>query len=225
MALITEVRFAHEDGALAHTLAELPKLDARVVRESSTNPRQSVYYLGFDHYETARIEEVLADDHTVADATRMPGHDEQLIAVEFADEAQLMGPHVTNEGGLVVDARTSAPGHEPRGWHERWVFPDREAIESVWQQAREAGFTFTLLEFHRSGRVDGTDQGFDVLTEQQRETLAAAYEKGYFSEPRETSLEELGDSLDLSASAVGGRLKRGMKNVIGETLVVEGHRE
>jgi len=226
MAVVTEVRFAHDDGALAHTLGELPDLDARIVRESSTNPQQNVYYLRVDYPDPARVPTVLEADHSVADATPMPEFDDRgLIAVEFAADAKLMGPHVTRQGGLVVDARSASADQQPRGWHERWLLPDREAIRAVWQRARDEGFTFTLLEFHRSGRADGTAKGVDVLTGEQRQTLAAAYEEGYFAEPRETSLQELGETLDLSASAVGGRLKRGMKSLIGETLVVEGHRE
>lgn len=226
MAVITEVRFAHEDGALADTLAALPDLDARVLRESSTNPGQSVYFLRLDHADADRVRSVLVDDHTVDDVTPMSEfEDGQLSAVEFAEGTVLMGPHVTTEGGLVVDARSANPAYDPRGWHERWLLPSREAIHEVWQRARDEGFAFSLLEFHRAGQVDGTYQGLDALTDQQRRTLAAAYEQGYFAEPRETSLEELGESLDLSASAVGGRLKRGMKSLIGETLVVDRHEE
>ncbi|MFB6309918.1 MAG: helix-turn-helix domain-containing protein [Salinirussus sp.] len=222
MPLITEVRFGHEHGALADTLAALPELDARVVRDSSTNPDESVYHLRLDHPAPDRVQAALEADHTVANATPKPEFDtEPLAAVKFADDAVLMGPHVTSLDGLVVDARSASPEYDPRGWHERWLLPSREAIHEVWQRARDDGFTFSLLEFRPAGRTDGTTWGIDVLTEEQRETLAAAYEAGYFTEPRETSLEELGESLGLSASAVGGRLKRAMKALIGETLAVE----
>ncbi len=226
MAVITEVQFGHEDGALADTLETLPELDARVIRESSTNPRRNVYYLRFDYHKPSAVLSALADDHTVDTIQPMSEFDDQqLSAVEFASETRLMGPHVTSEGGFVVDARSSSPEFQPRGWHERWLLPDREAIHEIWQRARDDGFAFSLLEFHQAGRVDGAHHGLDALTDEQRRTIAAAYEAGYFAEPRETSLEELGDALDLSASAVGGRLKRGMKTLIGETLVVERHGE
>lgn len=222
MPVITEVRFAHEDGALADTLAALPDLDARVIRDSSTNPGQSVYHVRLDHPDPDRVQAALEADHTVAEATPKPEFDnEPLAAIEFADDAVLMGPHVTSLDGLVVDARSASSDHEPRGWLERWLLPSREEIHEVWQRAREDGFAFSLIEFHPAGRTDGTNRGLDVLTEEQRTTLAAAYEAGYFTEPRETSLEELGDSLGLSASAVGGRLKRAMRALVGETLAVE----
>ena len=226
MSLVTEVRFAHTDGALADTLSALPGLDAVVVPETSTDPRGSVYFFRFDHESTTELRTVLAEDHTVETVTQLSGFvDEQVLGIEFTEATELLAPEVTTQGGFVLAARSASATGGLRGWRERWLLPDREAIRAVWQRARDEGFTFTLLEFHRSGRADGTDKGVDVLTGEQRQTLAAAFEQGYFAEPRETSLQELGEALDLSASAVGGRLKRGMKSLIGETLVVEGQYE
>jgi predicted DNA binding protein len=51
-----------------------------------------------------------------------------------------------------------------------------------------------------------------------------AYKEGYFEEPRTTSLEELGDILDISPTAVGGRLRRGMAALIETTLSEENER-
>lgn len=222
MPVIAEVQFAHEDGAIAYTLDHLPHVEARIMREASTAPEESVYYLRFENDSTDTIQSVLEDDHTVSEATPMPKFgDEHLWAVEFAETTKLLAPQVTSEGGLVVDARSSTPGHDPRGWHERWVLPNREAIHDIWEYAREEDFAFSLHKYHQGGRADTKYRGIDALTEEQRQTLTAAYERGYFAEPRETSLEELGETLDLSASAVGGRLKRGMKSLVGGTLVVD----
>lgn len=221
MPVLTEVQFTHEDGALAHTLEALPSTDVSVVRETSTAPGESVYYLRFDGARTAAIEAALRRDDSVAEAESMPNFEDRLWAIEFADETRLLAPQVTKEGGLVVDARTAHRPGESHVWHERWLLPDREAIHRVWKYARDADFEFTLLKFHHGGQLDAKYRGLDALTEEQRRTIAVAHEQGYFAEPRETSLEELGESLDLSASAVGGRLKRGMKALIGGTLVVD----
>lgn len=221
MPVLTEVQFTHDEGALAHTLETLPSVDVSVVRETSTAPGESVYYLRFDGATTAEIEAALGRDDSVAAAESMPNFEDRLWAIEFADETRLLAPQVTNEGGLVVDARSARGTDESRVWHERWLLPDREAIHRVWQHAREAGFEFTLLTFSRGGQLDANYRGLDALTEEQRRTITVAHEEGYFAEPRETSLEELGESLDLSASAVGGRLKRGMKALVGGTLVVD----
>ncbi|MFC6941656.1 helix-turn-helix domain-containing protein [Salinirubellus sp. GCM10025818] len=224
MAIVTEVRFAHGDGALADTLAALPDVDVTVIREASTDPGGSVYLLRFDGdiggYE--ELEEVLDADHTVRAAEPMSGFEDQhLWGVEFSAEAKLLAPKVTNEEGFVLDARSSDLDGGRRGWHERWLVPDREALHEIWEGAREEGFEFEIIEFRSQGRTDPEYPGGGAPTDEQREALLAAYEHGYFAEPRETSLEELAEVLGLSPTAVGGRLRRGMRSLVGMTLVVE----
>jgi predicted DNA binding protein len=225
MTIVTEVRFAHEDGALADTLEALPGADVTVLREASTDPGQSVYLLRFDgdvdgYGEVGRV---LERDHTVSEAEPMQGfEDEHLWGVEFSAAAKLLGPKVTSERGFVLDARSSTPGEDRRGWVERWMVPGREALHDIWEYAREEGFEFEIIEFRRQGRTDPEYPGADAPTDEQREALLAAYELGYFTEPRETSLEELSEVLGISPTAVGGRLRRGMRSLVGMTLVVEG---
>jgi hypothetical protein len=147
--------------------------------------------------------------------------DQHLWGVEFSAEAKLLAPKVTNEEGFVLDARSSDLDGGRRGWHERWLVPDREALHEIWEGAREEGFEFEIIEFRSQGRTDPEYPGGGAPTDEQREALLAAYEHGYFAEPRETSLEELAEVLGLSPTAVGGRLRRGMRSLVGMTLVVE----
>jgi hypothetical protein len=224
MAIVTEVRFAHADGALADTLAALPGVDATVIREASTDPGGSVYLLRFEG-DVGTYEEVgavLDADHTVREAEPMSGFEDQhLWAIEFSAETKLLGPEVTSEEGFVLDARSSGPGDGRRGWRERWLVPDREALRDIWAHAREEGFEFEIIEFRRQGRTDPEYPGGDAPTDEQREALLAAYEHGYFAEPRETSLEELAEVLGISPTAVAGRIRRGTRSLVGMTLVVE----
>lgn len=219
MVIVTEVRFTHENGVLTDTFSRLPDLDATVVRETSTDPGQSVYVLRFDYDGSTDVRSVLAADPTVRDVEPMPGFEAQnQWAIQFTDDAKLLNPRVTSEDGFVLDARSSNACQRPRGWHEHWLLPDRETLHDVWQYARDEDFEFEVLEFSDQGRTDPEYPGATAPTEEQRETLVAAYECGYFAEPRETSLEELADSLDLSATAVGGRLRRGMKALVGMSV-------
>lgn len=220
MVIVTEVRFTHEDGALTATFNRLPDLNATVVREASTHPGQSVYVLQFEYDGPTEIRPVLEDDPSVRDVEPMPGFERQKMwTVGFASDAKLINPKVTSEDGFVLDARSSNADERPRGWHEHWLLPDRKALHNVWQYARDEGFEFEVIEFRNQSRTDPEYPGATAPTEQQRETLVAAYEQGYYAEPRETSLEELAESLDLSPTAVGGRLLRGMKALVAMTIV------
>lgn len=221
MSTITEVQFTHENGALAHTLNELPEVDIKVLRETSTEPAQNTYFIRFDHTEPADVRAVLESDHTVRDVSpHSESETRQVWRVEFAAETKLLNPHVTNEGGCVLHARSSTVTDERCGWHERWLLPDHEALQTIWREARAEGFEFEILHFHP---WDGTLSEYtatNVLTEQQREALALAYENGYFRDPSETDLEELAAELEVSPSAVAGRLKRGTKLLVEEALIV-----
>lgn len=222
MPTITEVRFAHEDGALAGTFAALEGLDVRVLPETSTAPERDMYVFTFDNVAAENLESALAADHTVAAVRPMPEFGERTLwSVEFAGEAKLLAPRVTREGGFVVDARSAQSDSDFPGWHERWLLPDREAIHDIWEYARAEGFEFEVLDLRRRGSADVRNTARDVLTDEQRDALLTAYELGYFADPREASLEDVADALEHSPSAIGGRIKRGMKALIESTLVVD----
>jgi hypothetical protein len=223
MSIVTEVRFAHENGALADTLSRSPDLTVSVIQESSTNPERDLYFMRFDSGGDDDIRETLDADSTITGVELMPGvEDQPVFGIEFAPETMLMAPRVTSQDGFVLDARSSPNvTAELDGWRERWLLPHREALQTIWQWAHEAGFEIDVVTFHKRGRADPEYEGPNDLTEEQREAMVAAYEQGYFAEPRETSLEELAESLGLSATAVSGRIRRGMKSTIETTLMME----
>lgn len=221
MTIVTEVRFAHEDGALADTLDALPHLDVAVTREAGTDPEQDIDILRFDA-DLDRLEAVLAGDHTVCEFERMPDDGgELMLGIEWAQATKLLAPEVTDRDGFVLEARSTTTERGGRGWHERWLLPDGDALHDIWQHARDQGFEFEVLEYREQGRGGPGFPEPTALTDQQREALVLAFERGYFTEPRETSLEELGESIGISPTAFGGRLRRGMKGLIGMTLVAE----
>lgn len=59
------------------------------------------------------------------------------------------------------------------------------------------------------------------VTVEQREALVLAAERGLFDIPRETTLSELAEELDLSPSAVSERLRRGTFTLVTNTLSVD----
>lgn len=221
MSIITEVRFGHGDGALADTLESLPEADVTVINEAGTDPGNE-FIFWFDIDGEPDLQSVLDDDHTVQEAEPMSGIVGELWKIRFTPETELLSPLVTATDGFVLDARSTNVKRDYCGWRERWLLPDREALRDIWEYARSEGFEFEVVDFRAQGRTDLGYPGRNAPTEQQREALLAAYDRGYFAEPRETSLKELADELGISPTAVGGRLKRGMKSLIAMTIMVEG---
>ena len=201
MSLIVEVRFAHEQGALAATFELLPEAEVTVIRETSTGPSESTYFLRFELDRREALERAFEADETVQTAKPVSASGGyQVVSVEFSERARLLNPVVTNEGGFVMHARRAVGEPEGFHWHERWLLPDHESLYSVWQRAGEQGFDFEVLDFQS---LDGelSEYSFaQALTTEQREALTLAHRRGYFAEPRETSLEELADELGISPS-------------------------
>ena len=223
MAIVTEIEFAHEDGALVDTLTGNPDLDVTIVRDARTAPGECVHLVRFGTDRLDHVRSALESDHSVASVTRLDWFEEQhILGVEFAPGAKLLNPQVTDKNGLVLKARSSNVDQEPRGWRERWLLPDGDALQDIWQYAREEGFAFDIIDLQQQGAT-GPDFSGATLTPEQRDGLITAYERGYFTEPRETGLEELAADMGLSPTAVGGRIKRGMKTLIWQTLVMEDH--
>jgi predicted DNA binding protein len=64
------------------------------------------------------------------------------------------------------------------------------------------------------------DQVIEKLTPKQRAALEAAYARGYYAWPRETTVEELAESFDISASTLHYRLRKAHGTVL--RAVIEG---
>ncbi|WP_380681753.1 helix-turn-helix domain-containing protein [Salinigranum sp. GCM10025319] len=60
-----------------------------------------------------------------------------------------------------------------------------------------------------------------ALTEAQRETLIEASESGYLEVPRACSLAELGDRLEISDSSASERFRRGVNQLVRQTILSE----
>jgi predicted DNA binding protein len=101
-------------------------------------------------------------------------------------------------------------------WNGRYQFPDREALVGMREFCHENGVSFEVQQLYRA---DGpSDYGGAGLTEPQREALLAAFEAGYFDDPRSATLEDVAGALDISATATGRRLRRGTAALVEAVL-------
>ena len=58
------------------------------------------------------------------------------------------------------------------------------------------------------------------LSEKQRETLVTALEMGYFKIPRESTLDEIAKTLDISTNSTSERLRRAQTNLVSNTVTI-----
>ncbi|MDS0281050.1 PAS domain S-box protein [Haloarcula onubensis] len=81
---------------------------------------------------------------------------------------------------------------------------------------------FELAVKQSRDRQPGTesDDGslWEELTDRQREVLRAAYLAGYYEWPRDTTAEQLADTLDIASSTLHQHLRRAERNILDELL-------
>jgi len=183
--------------------------------------------IGDDQYvvygtATGNTDEWLADivdhlDHWIAIEYRDGGTDDERVFELQLDEPPVIST-IASVGGSLIEA-VIEDGHYymtvqvPPGTGVRQVidavqeaYPRTEMI-SRQQKTRDAGITrSTVLELSED------------LTDRQLAVLRAAYHAGFFEWPRESSGEEVADSLDVAAPTFHQHLRKAEKKVFDTLL-------
>ncbi|MFP4530893.1 MAG: helix-turn-helix domain-containing protein [Halodesulfurarchaeum sp.] len=88
--------------------------------------------------------------------------------------------------------------------------PDREVLQELIEDLKSVGNSVSLQEIVTGSGSELTSRfervDLSSLTEKQQSAVELAIEEGYYKRPRETSLEELADQLDISQQALSQRL-------------------
>ena len=210
--LITELSIAHP--ILGASLHDIPgvEIEWEETYTQHDRPTQMLFWVegdSFDAVESA-IAEATMVEHPVVFAEL---DDRRLYRVDFNEAGStinLMGEFI--EVGAVLEAAHA----DSEGWHCRIRFPNREAYHHVYDFCTSNGITVHIERVWE--RRTGEPEDGSALTDVQRETLIAAVESGYLDVPRGCSLEELGEQLGVSQSSVSERFRRGVKNLVLESL-------
>lgn len=213
MTISTKVYVAHSDLGLSDTIRSLDGVSIGVIPDAGTDPAQNVYFFWVEAADFDAVEAAFEEDDTVTDYTTVSEISERrTYRLAYSDGASLISPLITEMDGLMLDSRNHSDG-----WVVELQLPDHNTLYRLGERAAEQGFQFDVLEIHQT-EPDEADSEFS-LTDSQIEALLCAYEQGYYDEPREISLEEMGSILDISRTAVSGRLKRASSQLIEENLV------
>ncbi len=212
MVVSLQAYVEHPDLALTPTIKSLPNATLGVVSDAGTDPTNDTYFFWVDADDASTVESAFDADPTIASYERIIDTEgRRTYGIEYADGARLITPRITDLGGLVIDSRSHSSG-----WLFTLQFRDHATLNRFNEFVSHSEFHFDIFELQQG---DSTETQPDYgLTDAQREALVTAYVHGYFDEPRETSLEELGTILGISQTAVSGRLRRGAGQLIETVL-------
>jgi len=215
MSITANVYIEHERLSLTPTLQALDEITIRVVSQENTEPGATLFPFLIEYDDRDELEEVLTDDETVASYESVDWTDGTgIYYIEHTPETKLISSAVTDVNGFLLNTET-----REAGWLVRILLPDRQALNSIWEYASEHDISFDIIDIYINHDASG-DSSYG-LTDEQRTALRTAYRHGYFNEPRDTSLSEIAAELGLSSTAMSGRIRRGMQNLIAATLVTD----
>jgi predicted DNA binding protein len=164
-----------------------------------------------------------ATAETITEHLRRVGERSRISLVDSVGENHLLRYEMApDEDGIVgVFAESDVTLLAATGANGEWTFEvrcvDRGAIAEFRERCRAQDVPVTLTRLQTL--TPGDETRGSELTDAQREALVLAYEMGYFEEPREVTLSDIADRLDISRQALAARLKRGYGELVREVLV------
>lgn len=214
MSLIAEFAVRSSDLVLATALEHAPdvtvELDTQMAAEAGS-PVLVFWAFGGDF---AALEAGLDDDRTVNAATCIEDLDGKRLYRVQVDDGELLGLYSVYQR---LGAAPMAATGTAEGWQRRVRFPDRDAVIEMREFCADNGVDFRLHRLYAPGETDLVDEF--GLSPRQRRALITAEREGYFDVPRRISLDELGAELDISGQSASERVRRGVSELVTNTLL------
>lgn len=157
-------------------------------------------------------------DETVASA-QVIAEDDNYRIYDFTiakDTATLFTPEAIERSVHISDV-----WNDGDMWANDIQAPDRACLSELVDIYTDRGATIRITRLYSEiGSASHGARGrlLESLTDRQKEALVTAFECGYYNEPRDCSLADVGEELGISSSATGRRLRRGTANLL-EPLV------
>lgn len=208
MSIIAELRIRSEDLVLASALGEVPDVRLDLVTEVATDPHRPYMFIWVRGEDRETFETAMADDPTVADVRRYTDlEDRTFYRIQVSEETPVVTYPAWVEHGVNLLEATWRSGW----WQARMRVPDREAIARFREMCRGNDVDFQLDGVFTD---EGQPRGGAMLTAEQREVLLRADELGYFEIPRQHTMAEIAEELDVSSQAVSERLRRALRELV-----------
>jgi hypothetical protein len=215
MAVAVVGRVPVEEFALEQTLSTVPDVEfsgGRIVQSSEDEVVPIIWARGAD--DGALDDALEADPSTEEVDVLADLEGERLYRMRWIDRVELVIQMLLDSQATLLDAEVAA---DATSWSLRVLYPTREELSRTYDFCDANDLSFDIRKVHE---MDTEPAGQYGITEGQYEALRATCEGGYFRVPRETDLDAIGEELDLSHQAVSERIRRGMDQLVSETLLV-----
>lgn len=211
MATIIDCRVPTEQFALAHTFAVCSGLRVEIERFAAQDADSAMPFVWVTADDFDAFEAALDEDPTVETFSSLTEFDdERFYRMNWIEEVELVMRLLVEEQCAITSAESSGDS-----WQLQAMCPERESLSRTYEFCEENGLSLTVDSIYELDEKDHLEFG---LTEAQHTTLVEAKRMGYYDVPRNVSLSELSDSLDISHQALSERLRRAHANLIERTI-------
>lgn len=216
MSVLVEVTVPADEFVLADTMTAAPEMRIEIKRVVAGAEEVTPYFWASGG-DFGDFEQALRDDSWTRDVLTLEDHedDERFYRVKWKTTVPNLIEAVTDAKAAILEAVTE----DGDMWELKIIFPDWDALSAFQDYCAEHDFSFELERVYQPENPE--EMAEYGITEEQREALEAAYHAGYFAVPRDRTLTELTDDLDISRNALSARLRRGQRNLLANTLVHE----
>lgn len=210
MSLVAEFSVSTDDFALADALDSAPETSVEVERLATHSRDWVMPFVWASGGDCDAFEDALEADPTVDDARTIDRIDgSRLYRMRWNESVKSQVDSMIDRHAIVQEASAD---------RDRWFLRLRFVDERHLSKFREHfDRNFSL---HRKYRPTESDDSEFGLTPEQHETLLVAAELGYFSVPREATVEDIAERLDISSNSVSQRLRRAHRALVQNTLLV-----
>ncbi|RQG90376.1 bacterio-opsin activator [Natrarchaeobius halalkaliphilus] len=209
MTSIADIEIPADGTGLGELFDDVPGLTCEMERVIAS----SGHGLWLAGSSRSKIEDALTDAAAIDTYSCITDDEERyLYDIEFDDGTVDPFEVVLEQNGTVLSASAS---------NGSWLLSvrviDRENVSTLYDRLVEYDVSPTIVRLFDLAEESRTQCG---LTARQYETLVAAIDHGYFEIPREVSMQELSDELDISHQALSERLRRAYRALVTSELNV-----
>jgi predicted DNA binding protein len=214
MSLIAEFSLRSRDLVLVSALAAAPGVTVELEQQLMTAEDAPLLVFWAFGGDFEKLEAGLERDETVRSSAVVEELGDRQLYRARIDREDIPTFYTTYHrlGASPMAATGSADG-----WQRRVRFPDRDSIVEMRQFCADNDVNFRLHRLYAPGESDVADEF--GLSPGQRRALVTAERAGYFDVPREISLDDLGEELDISGQSASERLRRGISQLVSNTLL------
>lgn len=211
MTLVLEFSLPASAFALDETLETVPDAELELGRVVPTGQKRFPF-LWVKGTNREQFQRQASQSNEIDEMTLVEGwSSRRLYEIAWSGRVETMIQGIVDGNGAVLSGRATN-----REWQFKLRFPDRTHARLFQRHCVETEIPIDLSKLY-----DLSEQGVQMeygLTAKQWKALRLAYERGYFREPREVNLTDLGSELDISARAVSYRLRRGISCLVENTV-------